>query len=93
MLDEQPLKRSTFFLYALACGALLVPFSLIKGLISFVFSVPAFLLGLRVFSLEESWKKRFLFIGLSLLIYIVLLIVYIAVAIVQGWPLPETNIE
>ncbi|WP_036709868.1 hypothetical protein [Paenibacillus pinihumi] len=63
-------------LYGLACGILLIVFAMFPGLgiFKFVFSLGAFLLGLRFFRIYEKWSTRISFILISLVFFIIILV-------------------
>lgn len=76
-------------LYGLLCGALLAAFTLITGLIKFIFSLGAFMFGLKFFGEHETWGVRFAFIGTTVLMFLIFILVYTVLAYTYDWPLPS----
>lgn len=81
-------RALSVLLHGFACAVLLAAFSMTPGLLKFVFSILAFLLGVRFFGAHDTWGVRLAFIGTSLVLYFVCVILYTVLAYVNGWPLP-----
>ncbi|MBJ6363312.1 hypothetical protein ACFOQM_19005 [Paenibacillus sp. GCM10012307] len=64
-------------LYGFACGTLLTLFSMFPGLgiFKFLFSLGAFLLGLRFFRTFERWAVRIAFVLTSLVFYLIVIVI------------------
>lgn len=87
-------RNLAVFLYSLACGTLLVAFSLIPGIIKYAFSLGAFFLGLKFFGTYETWGPRLALIGGSLVVFLILLVIYAFFAALYGWHVPGvTDVE
>lgn len=76
------------FLYALACGFMLILFHLIPGFIRYLFSLFAFYGGFNFFRKYDETKHRVLLIVFAMVIYFIGVVVYVAFAIVNGWTIP-----
>lgn len=72
-------------MYAAACGALLTAFSQISDFIKYVFSLGAFLLGLRFFRLYDGKWMRISFIAVAVVLFFVFSLVYVGLAVINGW--------
>jgi hypothetical protein len=76
-------------LYSLACGLCLAAFTMIPDFIKYLFSLGAFLLGLRFFGTYETWPMRLSLIGLSIVFFFLYIFVYTIFAAANGWYLPQ----
>ncbi|WP_166238099.1 hypothetical protein [Paenibacillus turpanensis] len=76
---------------ALVCALCLAVFSLLNDFSKYIFSLGAFFMGLRFFRNYDTWGVRWAFLGTTVALYFLLSIVYVAIAYVQGWPLPTMS--
>ncbi|WP_127534155.1 hypothetical protein [Paenibacillus kobensis] len=92
-LDEENKTRTALFisLFSFLCGLCLALFASISGPIHFVFSLLAFIIGLRVFSRVDRLKPRVWFVILSIIWYLLLTTIFTMVTYVRDNPLPAAG--
>lgn len=75
------------FLYSLAAGILMALFIMSTGTgpTRYVFSLVAVLLGIRFFKRYETLGQRISFIVIAILFSLLLPLVYVALALTNGW--------
>lgn len=81
-------KYLALFLYSLFCGLLLAAFSLIQDFSKYIFSLAALFAGFKFFRAYESIKLRIAFIILSIVLFFLSMIIFVAVAFAKGWVIP-----
>lgn len=77
-----------FMAYALAAGILMSIFVLVPGLIRNVFSLGAVLVGFQFFKREEEKKPRIWFVVLVFAFAMILPVLFVGIAYVNGWYVP-----
>lgn len=87
------MKALFVILYASACAVLLVCFTMIEGLVSYVFGLGVFLLGLRFFRNHPTWGIRIALIVTSIILYFLFAVVFAMIAFIQGWDIPVLEFE
>lgn len=75
--------------YVLAAGILMSIFVLATGMFRYVFSLGAILVGFQFFKREEEKKPRIWFVVLVFLSAMILPVVFVSVAFVNGWYTPD----
>lgn len=81
-------KYAAVFLYALLCGLLLAAFSFIQDFSKYIFSLVALFTGIKFFRTYESVKVRVAFVILSVVLFFLTVIIFVAVAFAKGWVIP-----
>lgn len=81
-------KAAALLAYGAACALLLAAFSMIQDFLRYLFSLGAFLLGLRFFGQYETWGMRLGLIGLTLVFYFLFVFLYTVIAYARGWYIP-----
>jgi len=92
-LDEDSKSRTVLFiaLFSFLCGLCLALFASIPGPIHFVFSLLAFIIGLRVFGRVDRLKPRIWFVVISIIWYLVLTTVITMVTYLRDNPMPAAS--
>jgi hypothetical protein len=75
--------------YSIVCAILLALFSQISDILKYVFSLCALVLGIRFFRNYDTLGHRVAFIALTIVFYFIVNIVYVILALQNGWPVHE----
>ncbi|GFN31979.1 hypothetical protein [Paenibacillus xylaniclasticus] len=92
-LDEESKTRTVLFitLFSFLCGLCLALFATVKGPIHFVFSLLAFIIGLRVFGRVDRIKPRVWFVVISIIWYLLLTTIITMVTYLRDNPMPAAS--
>ncbi|WNQ13676.1 hypothetical protein MJA45_11860 [Paenibacillus aurantius] len=79
--------------FSLAAALLMSGFILVTGMIKYVFSLGALFLGIQFFKTYDGKGIRIGFIAITFVLALFLPVLYVALAVANGWPVDPRMTE